>query len=251
MNKPIISPYVLKTDSSIFKIPDHQLVARYFDSDKTQKLIDNPGIWFSRYDTMSDDREGEYFERYCASCQGFTTTELTKIQNASRSVHMPLISCWTDFSNGESPKMWRDYAKGSNGICCVTEVGLLRESFVLADIPCGKVSYYDVSQLNKRCHFDRIERPVFYVNDCGTHTYWSTEFVKRASFESEREFRFICFANGGHLDLRTQKGTLIRFADLQARPPFQKIIAGSSVSQGIINKLQHTFYCNVESSRFE
>lgn len=248
MNKSSIRAYVLKSDYPIFDVPDDKVIARYFDWDKTQKLIDNPGIWFSRFDAMSDDREGDYFEGFRSCCQSFTAAELDSIQAASRLVHMPLISCWTDFFEGESQRMWHDYVGGSNGICCVTDLGTLRRSFELPEIPCGKVVYRDETQLDNPGDFDRISRPVFYDNDIEIRTYWSNEFVKRSQFSFEKEYRFICFANGNWLNSQAQGGYLVRFADLKARPPFCKIIAGAAVSVDTRKKLKQTFRCEVISS---
>lgn len=248
MNKSSIRPYVLKSDHPIFDVPEDKVIARYFDWDKTQKLIDNPGIWFSCFDAMSDDREGDYFEGFRSRLQSFTAAELDSIQAASRLAHMPLISCWTDFFEGESQRMWQDYVGASNGICCVTDVGTLRKSFELTEIPCGKVVYYDEVQLDNPGDSDHICRPVFYDNDIETRTYWSNELVKRSQFSFEKEYRFICFVDGKLLNSQTQGGYLVRFADLKTRPPFRKIIAGAAVPVDMRRKLKQAFCCEIISS---
>lgn len=50
--------YVLQTDFDLLPYGNEIAIARYFSKEKVKLLIEKPGIWFSRFDRMSDESEG-------------------------------------------------------------------------------------------------------------------------------------------------------------------------------------------------
>ncbi len=253
MNKSGIE--VLVTDCAGVIAKRNLLIARFFNADKVNKLISNPGIWFSRYDEMSDEREGAYYESLRPGGSSFTIEQMEKIQSARRNYHMPLISCWTLFDSGEQKSMWDVYGSESGSICCVTTVERLWRSLDIDSqsnkdfIPCGLVSYYSPMLLNSDSDSERLTRPVFYrPGDTESPVYHSTEFVKRDRFSIEREARFICFNNDGCMSEKNEAGRLIKFRDLRFNMPFLRIIARPDIAPSAYSELQDLFGCSVTIS---
>lgn len=85
--------YVLQTDFDLLPYGNEIAIARYFSKEKVKLLIEKPGIWFSRFDRMSDESEGEYHALFKRRKQGFSLEQLSLMQDAKRATHMPLVSC--------------------------------------------------------------------------------------------------------------------------------------------------------------
>lgn len=246
---------VLVTDCSEILAEKNLLIARFFDADKVAKLIASPGIWFSRYDEMSDEREGAYYESLRPRGSGYTTGQMEEIQSARRAAHMPLISCWTLFDSGEESSMWDAYGSGPGSICCVTTVERLWRSLSIDSlsgkdfIPCGLVRYCSPKLLNSTDDEHQPIRPVFYRSgDIECATYHSTEFVKRDCFSAEKEVRFICFGDGERMIEEDSLGYLAKFKDLRLNMPFLRIIARPDIAPSTFSELQDLFGCSVAIS---
>ena len=246
---------VLVTDCGEILAEKNLLIARFFDADKVAKLIASPGIWFSRYDKMSDEREGAYYELLRPRGSSFTTKQMEKIQSARRDKHMPLISCWTLFDSGEQNRMWDVYGSGPGSICCVTTVERLWQSLSIDPlggkdfIPCGLVRYCNPKLLNSTDDKRQPVKPVFYrPGDVEYATYHSTEFVKRDCFSAEKEVRFICFGDGELILEDDSPGYLAKFKDLRLNMPFLRIIARPDIAPSTCSKLQDLFGCSVAIS---
>ncbi len=253
MNKNDIE--VLVTDCSGILAEKNLLIARFFDSDKVAKLIASPGIWFSRYDEMSDEREGAYYESLRPRGSSYTTEQMETIQSARRDKHMPLVSCWTLFDSGEQNSMWDAYGSEPGSICCVTTVERLWRSLNIDSlsgkdfIPCGLVRYCSPKLLNSTDAERQPVKPVFHRRgDMECATYPSTEFVKRDCFSAEKEVRFICFGDGERMLEKDSPGYLAKFKDLRLNMPFLRIIARPDIAPSTCSELQDLFGCSVAIS---
>lgn len=241
--------YALTTDMPGLLVEDDVLIARFFDAKKVNLLIENPGIWFSRFDKMSDDREGAYFNRFIPEDFALSDIQMDTLQRGQRNVHMPLISCWTLFDSGEDKRMWNTFGPGAGSICCVTTPKRLSGSLAVDGIPCGLVRYYAVPELNERNDPSRIVKPAFYMsNHIETPVYHSAEFAKRDCFAAEKEVRFICFGDGASMFASNEDGRLVRFKDLRITLPFLRIIARPDIKPEVLAKLQSLFGCSVSKS---
>lgn len=246
---------VLVTDSGSILAEKNLLIARFFDADKVAKLIANPGIWLSRFDKMSDEKEGAYYELTRPRGSSFTTDQMEMIQSMRRDKHMPLVSCWTLFNSREQKGMWDAYGPEPGSICCVTTVKRLWQSLEISSlckkgfIPCGSVGYYSPKLLNSGDDRRRLEKPVFYrPSDVEDSVYHSTEFVKRDCFSGEKEVRFICLGNGERMLEEDAQGYLAKFKDLRSNMPFLRIIARPDIAPSAYLELQDLFGCSVAIS---
>lgn len=241
--------YVLQTDFDLLPYGNEIAIARYFSKEKVKLLIEKPGIWFSRFDRMSDESEGEYHALFKRRKQGFSLEQLSLMQDAKRATHMPLVSCWTVHDGRDRKYMWEEFGAAAAGICCVSTPSMLRNSLEVTDIPCGFVLYFSDEELNSIDESIHPIRPVFYSKDSiEMSTYPSNEFVKRDCFSEEKEVRFICFANDFVSDKDNKAGCLVGFEDLSNEPPFSEIIVSPGVDCATEIALRNTFRCPVVSS---
>lgn len=242
---------VLTPDCPEILADDSILIARFFDVDKARSLIARPGIWFSRYDCMSDSSEGKYHALFKPDAQTMSVESLNKIRAMRQTDYMPLISCWTLFDSGEDRKMWDAYAPYPGSICCITTPRRLRESLVVNNVPCCLVRYIDDEELNKNPGNDGYLIKVPFYQEGGRledAVYFSTELVKRAKYSFEKEVRFICFLNHKQQMEEGQPGRLIKFKDCRVVMPFLRIITRPDIPSDVKRMLQSRFGCSVVSS---
>lgn len=241
--------YVLQTDFDLLPDRSEIAIARYFSKEKVKSLIEKPGIWFSRFDCMSDEREGEYHALLKCRKQGFSLEQLSLMQDAKRTIHTPLVSCWTVHDGRDRKYMWEEFGAADGGICCVSTPSMLRNSLEISGIPCGVVRYFSDEELNSIDELIRPIRPVFYSKDSiETPTYSSNEFVKRDRFSEEKEVRFICFINGAVSGKDDKTGRLVGFDNLRNKAPFSEIIVSPGVDCATEIALRNTFRCLVVPS---
>lgn len=245
MNQSDITVMQLAPGFEKWQAPDDTPIVRFFSKDKIESLIGDFGIWFSRFNCMHDDYlEGRLHAAYLSPVQGYSVEQRSQIQDASRMIHLPLISCWCRLENVDNTEMWSKFAHGGQGVCCVTSVGLLKRSLSLADIPACCVRYYPEERLEHQEQHDarRPERPVFYVPDhIEELTYHSSELIKTFDYAFEREIRFICFADGRRAE--ASEGYLIPFE--AGTQPLDRIIAGSAVSVDVVENLKKVYGCPI------
>ena len=141
--------FVLKTDSPLFNDCDDMPIARYMNGDKANKLLENPGIWFPKFDCMNDDPdEGRCHQACLSRIQTMGPAGYKQIQNMHRAWSMPLISCWscnTDISDA----LFEKFAPDDNGICCISTPRMIRESLQLSRIAYGRTHYFMMMNLKK------------------------------------------------------------------------------------------------------
>lgn len=227
---------------------DDEPIVRFFNTEKVEKLITTPGIWFSRFDKMGDDdMEGTYYELFSPPSLRYSAKQMSKLIEAGRHEHMPLISCWSRPSDDNQRYMWSKFGAEPGSICCHSTVGMLRASLVIDNIPACPVTYYPKAILNERVNGNRPSKMPFYVpNRIEEFIYYSTEFIKREQFSKECEIRFICFGRGGDMKVSGDVGCLIPFKE--GARPFTRIIVQQKTDAERVRRLQEMFACPIETS---
>lgn len=237
--------YVLQTDFNLLPYGNEIAIARYFSKEKVKLLIEKPGIWFSRFDRMSDESEGEYHALFKRRKQGFSLEQLS-LMHDTRGQPICLLCHAGLFTMGATVNTC---GRNLGQLLLEFAASMLRNSLEVTDIPCGFVWYFSDEELNSIDESIHPIRPVFYSKDSiEMSTYPSNEFVKRDCFSEEKEVRFICFANDFVSDKDNKAGCLVGFEDLSNEPPFSEIIVSPGVDCATEIALRNTFRCPVVSS---
>lgn len=234
--------FVLKTDSPLFNDCDDMPIARYFNGDKANKLLENPGIWFPKFDCMDDDPdEGRCHQACLSRIQTMTPAGYGLIQDMHRWESMPLISCWscnTDISDA----LFEKFAAGDNGICCMSTPRMIRESLQLPGIPYGRTHYFNDDELKKDDGSLISLKAYFYdPDDIEAPVYPSLELIKRQRYSNEDELRFICFGDGSMMG--TCPGVLIPFRNVKVHKPFSIIVVKEGIDRSMRADLEGLFCC--------
>jgi hypothetical protein len=111
---------------------------RYLDHSKFESLLQTRSLYFSPATHFSDEGEGyythrdyEHWERELVQ-SGFDKLALSRARQAKVSVarwnrRAVMVSCWTS-GPFEDPRMWREYARGTEAVAIEATVGHLRHS---------------------------------------------------------------------------------------------------------------------------
>lgn len=234
--------FVLKTDSPLFNDCDDMPIARYMNGHKANRLLENPGIWFPKFDCMDDDPdEGRCHQACLSRIQTMGPAGYKQIQNMHRAWSMPLISCWS-CNKDVSDELFEKFAPDDNGICCISTPRMIRESLQLSGIAYGRAHYFNDDELEKDDGSLMGLKAYFYnPDDIETPVYPSLELIKRQRYSNEDELRFICFGDGSMMG--GSPGVLIPFRDIKAHKPFSLIVVKSSISRSMRADLEGLFCC--------
>lgn len=234
--------FVLKTDSPLFNGCDDMPITRYLNGDKANKLLENPGIWFSKYDCMGDDSDEGLCHQACLSrIQTMGPAGYEQIQNMHRAWSMPLISCWS-CNTDISVALFDKFAADDNGICCISTPRMIRESLQLSGISYGRTHYFNDDELNKADGSLVGLKAYFYdPDDIETPVYPSLELIKRQRYSNEEELRFVCF--GGISMMGGSRGVLIPFRNVGVHKPFSIIVVKEGINRSMRADLEGLFCC--------
>lgn len=146
---------------------DSTVIWQYMSVEKYLSLLSTSSLHLCRMDKFEDLWEGVWPKGYKEFARGRETIIQSKT--------FMFINCWHS-SNHESAAMWDLYAKKDSGIALRTTIGELKASFLGGnDVYIGKVKYVDFST---------------HVETSLINTLVPA-FLKRASFEHEKEIRIL------------------------------------------------------------
>lgn len=232
--------------------PGSQIIARYFSMEKTAKLLKEPGIWFSAFNVQDDHSEGSFFPLFLPPQSNIGIEHRTLLLNHQRISSFSLISCWTDFSGGESEKLWADYAQ-NEGACVITTVERLQNAFknnyTDRPTPAVKVEYIPESELKIRAPKSYKPLPhIWNPDNPSQRCRIFPEAIKTDRYACEQEIRFVICS------FIEVEGRLQKFHDLGTRSdslPFEKILLRGSQAMKLQSSLKDTFRCRVEPSKMQ
>lgn len=183
---PPPADYFLAADNPDFTQVAHAPIWRYIDIAKLVSLLDKQALYFARLDKLGDPFEGSITrQRQLRRLQinGLHRDSQTLVESI---IVNTIVNCW-HANEGESFAMWRLYAPNNQGVALRSTYGQLVASFPAfkGDTPSmpeglwarqlfvriGMVKYID---------FDSYEEPDDQIY-----------FLKRLSFEHERELRAV------------------------------------------------------------
>nr|WP_319540411.1 hypothetical protein [uncultured Methanospirillum sp.] len=169
---------------------DEQKIWKFMDFTKFCSLLLDQSLYFSRLDQFEDTYEGfssdSYIEIKCRDNIANNKFPLTNenveyVKNLygiyTRFLRKTSFACCFHINNIESAALWKLYSKTNESVAIQTTVGRLKlclEKNPKCKIHLGKV-IYDESQVKKELIDDKIYR----------------FFIKRKSFECDRELRAI------------------------------------------------------------
>lgn len=157
--------------------PDETVVWRYVDLNTMLAMLSSGTIHFTRLDKFKDTWEGIWPDANCEQIKKDNPADLAEwiLDNARLIPTHAHVNCWHK-SPYESAALWDQYGQ-STGLAIRTTILALRESIAPQDgIIIGAVEYV---------HYDAITQAF------GVHNSLRPVFLKRMSFEHEREVRLL------------------------------------------------------------
>jgi hypothetical protein len=192
-------PVILQEHPAIIKPDSTDVIYRYLDFEKFEKLLSDNALFFCRSDRFSDPfeastlkREVEYRvvrNKKAANFYGRTISDedAQKSSNDMAALHKKLrksfiVNCWHINNKGESDAMWRLYLKTNEGVAIQSTVGSLIDSLTISteDIYISNVRYLDY--IND-IYYHSTEYP------CTSYNLISPIVHKRNAFSHESELR--------------------------------------------------------------
>lgn len=152
---------------------DEVTVWRYMSIEKFISLLSSSSLHFCRLDKFDDPWEGVWPKNYLESASQKSNLEVFA---RVKSKHILFVNCW-HANESESAAMWDLYSSRDSGVAIKTTVGRLKSSLEGGETYLGAVRYVDFNNY--------IERESLNV--------MVPAFLKRSSFEHEREVRLLHF----------------------------------------------------------
>jgi hypothetical protein len=180
------------------------IIYRYLDLEKFEKLLNDSALFFCRSDKFSDIFEGSVPRREVdyrpieskriASFYDRSLTDEDALQNSDvladlhkKSKKSFVVNCW-HINTNESDAMWRLYLKSNEGVAIQSTVSKLIQSFsdFNEEIYMSKIRYIDYEQ---DIYFDEQDYPI------DSYNLISPIVHKRKAFSHESELRIFQMIN--------------------------------------------------------
>lgn len=155
--------------------PDETVIWRYMDLERLLALLCDKSLFMCRIDQFCDPWEGVWPDSVYEEMKSTRPPQATQLRNIAEYLKISFfVSCW-HASEHESAALWDSYAARA-GLAIKSTCGRLK-SAVTCEKPfyIGEVSYVDYLRYEATAGFDLI----------------SPAFLKRKSFEHEREVRVL------------------------------------------------------------